>query len=232
MVCKITSDLHGFLPEITDPFDLLIIAGDITPATRGFHSKKVQKDWVLNKFKTWIDKLPYKDVMSRVFIVPGNHDFVFEELSTPERLELESTLGFRCKLLIHEEITFKCEFKHIRIFGTPYCKIFGTWAFMHDNDYLKEKYNQIPKGLDILISHDPPTLCDLGKIHQGWNQGVQAGNSLLAERILEIKPKYVFAGHIHSGNHNLTEYQGIQLANVSISDEHYDPVYPILTIEL
>jgi Icc-related predicted phosphoesterase len=230
------SDCHGELPNIKKVFDLLLIAGDITPAKYGYHSKKIQKEWLFNEFKQWIDALPYNSEQSKVFLVPGNHDFVFENLSPFERLEIEQKLGYRVELLIHEEKKF-CynqdnEFKELRIFGTPYCKIFGRWAFMHEDDFLEKAFSEIPEGLDILITHDPPTLNNMGKITQGRQIGKDAGNSILTKYVLEKKPKYLFSGHIHSGNHNFTECEGIMMANGSYVDETYIPWYSVLQFEI
>lgn len=238
MIVKAVSDIHGNLPKIEDEFDLLLIAGDITPALWGYYSKSVQWDWIIDEFKLWIDSLPYRTSWSKVFIVPGNHDKVFENLSNPERLELQLKLGGRCELLIHEEkifteITEDNKTIDYRIFGTPYCKMFGSWAFMKYDSFLKERFNEIPEGLDFLVTHDPPTLNGMGKITQGCQKGKEAGNELLSKRILEVKPKFVFSGHIHSGNHNLEEVEGIQMANVAYVDENYDPWdKEILTIEV
>lgn len=228
MIVKAVSDLHGNLPIITEEFDLLLLAGDITPAEWGYGSKGVQWDWLSNEFKNWIDTLPYKHSWSKVFIVPGNHDKVFEALTDAERIELEHMLGARCVLLIHEEKTFTAvaedeSLVDYRIFGTPYCKVFGTWSFMRYDSFLRTAFAEIPEGLDFLVTHDPPTLNDLGKITQGRQKGKEAGNEILAERILEVKPKYVFSGHIHSGNHKFEEYEGIKMANVAYVNEYYEP---------
>lgn len=235
---KVFSDNHGYLPRITEEFDLLLIAGDITPAEWGYGSKKVQWDWLCNEFKEWLDSLPYKKTWSKVFIVPGNHDKVFENLTEAERLELERILGGHCELLIHEEKVFTAVDEdntliNYRIFGTPYCKMFGNWSFMKYDSFLKEAFTEIPEGLDFLVTHDPPTLNGLGKISQGHQKGKNAGNSILAERVLEVKPKYLFSGHIHSGNHSFEEYQGIKMANVAYVDEYYEPwSTEILTFEV
>lgn len=228
------SDGHGNLPVITDEFDVLVIAGDITPAQWGFYNPRIQKEWLLDEFKTWVEKLPFKNVWSKVFLVPGNHDCLFENLMEGEKMELERTFNGRVKILIHEEyiLTAMDDLmgeREIHIFGTPYCKVFGNWAFMRYDSFLEEKFNEIPENLDILITHDPPTLNGLGKITQGRQKGKEAGNEILAKRLLEIKPKYVFSGHIHSGNHKFEEYEGMLMANVALVDENYDAVNNVLT---
>ena len=58
---------------------------------------------------------------------------------------------------------------------------------------------------------------------------VDAGNNVLASAILDKKPKYAFCGHIHEGNHQLTEAGESKIANVSILDDtysiNYEPLY-------
>jgi Icc-related predicted phosphoesterase len=228
------SDGHGNLPVITDEFDLLVIAGDITPAQWGFYNPRIQKEWLLDEFKAWVDNLPFKDVWSKVILVPGNHDCFFENLMDGEKAELEHVFNGRVKILIHEEYTFTAMDglmgeREIKIFGTPYCKVFGNWAFMRYDSFLEERFNEIPDNLDILITHDPPALNELGTIKQGRQRGKEAGNEILAKRLLEIKPKYVFSGHIHSGNHKFEEYEGMLMANVALVDENYDAVNNVLT---
>lgn len=237
IIGKAFSDGHGNLPVITDEFDILVIAGDITPAQWGFYNPRIQKDWLLDEFKQWVENLPFKNAWSKVILVPGNHDCLFENLMEGEKLELEQYFGGRVKILIHEEYDFTVldelvGERTIKIFGTPYCKVFGNWAFMRYDSFLEERFNEIPENLDILISHDPPKLNNLGKIHQGRQKGKEAGNEILAKRLLEIKPKHVFVGHIHSGNHKYELYEGMLMANVAVVDENYDPVYNVLTFHI
>ena len=86
---------------------------------------------------------------------------------------------------------------------------------MVSNDKLEEKYSEIPEGTDILISHDSPTINNLGLIQEGWNEGVDAGNIVLDKYIRERKPRYFFSGHIHSGNHNFEDVN----VNEGVGDE-------------
>ena len=43
------SDIHGFLPEITEPADVLLIAGDISPLHIQFN-KPAMKIWIETEF--------------------------------------------------------------------------------------------------------------------------------------------------------------------------------------
>lgn len=62
------SDLHGFLPEVTEAADIAIIAGDISPVDIQFN-KPAMKIWMETKFAEWVKSLP----VDRVFLVAGNH---------------------------------------------------------------------------------------------------------------------------------------------------------------
>ena len=85
---------------------------------------------------------------------------------------------------------------------------------------------QIPEDCDILLTHDAPDINNLGLILSGFNAGTNAGNTVLAEAIKEKKPKYVFCGHIHSGNHVFQNVDGTWMTNVSYVSESYYPYYP------
>jgi Icc-related predicted phosphoesterase len=232
----VTSDLHGYLPEI-EPCDILCICGDICPTTN--HSLEFQKSWLENEFFNWC-----KNLHTEIIFIAGNHDFIFQNEEykkqlfpkieipkyTSERI-IQSQKGiltsyWPATYLENESITIHMD-QTIKIFGTPYCKQFGNWAFMRDNKTLDDKYSEIPDDVDILLSHDAPRLLDAGVILDSDDQ-FNAGNPILADYVLVRKPKYVFCGHIHSGNHNLQTVENTQIANVSLVDENYQPVNKVL----
>lgn len=112
----------------------------------------------------------------------------------------------------------------LKIFGTPYCKIFGNWAFMRDNSKLKNKYSEIPVGVDILMSHDAPTIGYTGWILDNSFSSVDnVGNPVLSEAILDKKPAWSICGHIHSGKHTPEAIGDTSFVNVSYVDERYNP---------
>lgn len=229
---KITavSDLHGNLIDI-EPCDILLIAGDISPLD-------IQKDhiqmtkWFFNEFYDWIQKIPCWNII----LVPGNHDFWFEKFIKQSKMNLWHKLT----ILINDETTVYAsngyEHEEVRIFGTPYCKDFGNWAFMPGNDKLPELYDKIPEDIDIRICHDSPLIGYVGNIMEKadktYPNGIPAGNQYLANAIFDKRPKYVLSGHIHSGDHTLKEYVEVKLANVSILDESYNIAYKPLTFEI
>lgn len=219
MKIAVTSDLHGFLPEIEE-CDLLLICGDIMPLH--YQCNLIASNaWLQTVFLPWCRDCPAKHV---VFIA-GNHDWFMERRAGTMKEIMQNWSKYNVYYLCNQSI----EIDGLKIFGTPYCKQFGNWAFMRDNEMLKNLYAEIPEGLDILISHDAPDLCGAGDILER-DPIVNAGNQILAEAIVEKKPKYAFCGHIHSGNHNLTKNGDTYVANVSYVNEQYEPYYPILCI--
>lgn len=230
MKVLVTSDLHGYLPKIDTQFDLLLICGDICPFEN--HNTSFQEKWLNEVFANWIKYLPYRDFMSRVVCIAGNHDLFFERTNKAKLNTFISNCGVHFIYLKNESYDFDYsvneDINTIKIFGTPYCKQFGNWAFMRDNEKLTNYYNQIPDNVDILISHDAADFNNLGLIQQGPQTNKNVGNSILANAIIEKKPKYYFCGHIHSGNHNFEEVNGIKCANVALMDERYEPINKIL----
>jgi len=239
----VTSDTHGYLPEITEEFDLFLICGDVCPAHDHYFS--YQKEWFETVFVEWVKQLPFKGPWAQVVMTWGNHDMLGERLTKPQLEELRLKSDGKLVILKNEAYDFQYldgdDVKTVKIFGTPYCKIFGSWAFMVSPEKLHEKYSKIPEGLDILISHDSPHINNLGLIQDGWNAGEDAGNFILDEYIREKAPRYFFSGHIHSGNHNFElvnvaanpdeEEKIVKMANVSYINERYWPSYGVLSFD-
>jgi hypothetical protein len=236
------SDLHGYLPPITEGFDLLLVGGDICPAHS--HYNYFQRAWLSTEFVEWVKGLPFNDDNSRVVFIGGNHDCYLDEEPNPNKGDFSSIYtdiikpcGDRLIYLEDDEYTFEKmdddgQTETLKIYGTPWCKIFGNWWFMRNNEFLKMAYDAIPEGLDILLTHDAPALPPHGIISQGPWSGTDAGNKILAEAIREKKPRYAFYGHIHSSSHEMTEIDGTGVRCLSVMDESYSPVYSPMVIEI
>ena len=220
-ICAI-SDLHGTLPKI-EKCDILLIAGDITP-------HRFAEAWILKDFIKWINDLP----CTHVIAVWGNHDFIGYNYP-----DIEKTLGKKTKqkieFLNNETTTIYDDIGNsISIFGSPWCHIFGNWAFMISDNMLQVMYDKMPKTCDIVLTHDAPAIGDIGVITQGRHAGENAGNKVLAEIIKSRNVKYSISGHIHSSNHTLETKKGsnTKFATVSILDENYNHVYEPLYFEI
>lgn len=227
------SDLHGTLPVIEEEADILIIAGDIVPLDIQFNKPACQ-DWLFGEFVDWANALP----VERVFVVAGNHDALMETWKTnTKRLQLvNASVGKMIIYLCNESYDYIDKNGEIwTIFGTPYCHQFGNWPFMRSEEILEEKFKALPEEVDIIISHDPPYGvgfhdCILEKAYSRSIGPEHVGNLPLRKQLEKTKFKWLFCGHIHSGDHNPSEFMGGNVVNVSINNEHYTATYePFIT---
>lgn len=81
----------------------------------------------------------------------------------------------------------------INIYGSPWQPWYHDWAFnLERGEEIKKKWDLIPQGVDVLITHGPPH-----KILDKTIEGVDAGCEMLVEAIKRVKPKIHVFGHIH-----------------------------------
>ena len=232
MKIAVISDLHGHLPiypssywESIEECELLLICGDILPLH--CQSKAIaSRLWLTDDFKPWATSLP----VEQVFFIAGNHDFWLERNDLMAHQIFSS--HDKVRYLKNEYIDYIStqDAKVYRIFGTPYCHQFGSWAFMRDEETLVKKFKVIPDNADILISHDAPygtsDIC-----FQGFSSG-HIGCPELRDAIIEHKPKYNFHGHLHSSNHEEEILGETKVFNTSILDEGYNLIYKPLIIRI
>lgn len=228
-VC-VMSDLHGYLPVAHDAAEITLICGDIVPLNIQSNMDK-SREWLKTRFTYWANNWP----SSKIYFIAGNHDFVFER-GWNATLSIELNRLSNGKLIYLDSKTTE-EYIDTQgnvhtIYGTPFCHVFGNWAFMYSDEALEELYKRIPENCEIVISHDAADINDMGMVPPNvWhpNDFVNAGNAILARYIIERSPKYYFCGHIHDGNHTISNIEGITMANVSILDDsyrfHYEPIY-------
>lgn len=225
-VCAV-SDLHGDLIDIK-PCDLVLICGDSVPLNIQSSTNRTKK-WYKEKFIKWAENLPCE----KVIFIAGNHELGFKghQIIYENLFPASNKITYLC----HKEYIFTHNGKDYRIFGTPYCKKFGDWAFMYPDDVLKQIFNEIPEGLDILITHDAPYgVSDIVlQSSCSWYDGkTHLGNIPLREAILEKKPKIVVHGHIHSSSREFENLGISKVINCSIVNENYSPVYAPIVFEL
>jgi predicted phosphodiesterase len=199
------SDLHGTLPSIP-PCDLLLIAGDVCPATG--HSIARQASWLDTDFRRWLGQVPARKIIG----VAGNHDFIFEQApqQVPDGLPW---------VYLQDSGT---RWEGLSIWGTPWQPWFFDWAFnLYERD-LAAKWQLIPEGTDVLVLHGPPF---------GYGDGVprdegieHTGSRSLLERIQLVAPRVAVFGHIHEGRGEWQVGRTL-LANVTILDEGYRHVH-------
>ena len=232
-ICSI-SDLHGNL--ICYPSDywkdlweceVLFICGDILPLEVQ-HDMIKSIEWLTEEFIPWAESLP----VEKVFFIAGNHDFWFERNDVAaHKLFPQSQKITYLKNELVEYISSQ-DSKTYKIFGSPYCKIFGLWAFMRSADLLIKKFNEIPENVDILVTHDAPygtsDICLSGK----WSNGKHIGNPQLQDIVIDRKPRYHFHGHLHSSNHEEELLGETKVFNTSILNERYLIMYDPLIMRI
>ena len=202
------SDTHGHHEKQTIPEDteLLICSGDVTN-----HIDPVRNFYEMDKFVKWWNAI---DVPNKVF-VPGNHDAAIEH--GMGRALIDDMDGL---FLEHQEGEI-CGYK---VFGSPYCPIFGRWPYMKTNDFLERAWNQIPDETEILITHCPPEgVRDevQRQVYMSVNHFIdKCGCPHLANKMWEIKPILHCFGHIHEGrgtpNHGVHQEYGTIFSNASM----------------
>jgi hypothetical protein len=139
-----TSDLHGYLPEIP-PCDVFLLAGDVVPAHN--HKLAFQRNWILEEFRPWLEKVKERSGAQHMFMCWGNHDHIGQE-------EPGIKYGLPIEVLTDELQEFVCNGDTWRIWGSPWTKRFFDWSFNMDPEPLAELHSKIPP-CDIVITHGP-----------------------------------------------------------------------------
>ena len=233
------SDIHGDLPELPE-CDVVCCAGDISPLE--YQTDQTQMlGWFYLVFLPWVESLPCK----KFVMVAGNHDFFLQNI---HRRLIDESDGYRrytwrsasdvMKKLLpgnlrgkYNKLVYLCdssyEYEGHRFYGTPWIRDLSGWAFYQDNDSLMEKYRNIPKQCDVIITHMPPKIEGLGEVIQGgcFNTGTDYGSPELAEVLKTRDFKYALCGHVHSGQHLPVDFDGKKLVNVSLKNEDYKESY-------
>lgn len=173
------SDTHGFNEKIPVPEgDLLIHCGDAT------NEGTIQE---VGAFTSWFGNLPHKH---KVFVA-GNHDWLFQK---QPGLAKQMCLDYGITYLEDRGTTIE----GLHIYGTPWTPNFMEWAFMLDEEEdLYEKFQHIPSGLDILVTHGPP-FGVLDEVRDNYKLRY-CGSKALKDVVEKQKPRVHAFGHIHMG---------------------------------
>lgn len=220
LICGM-SDLHGFLPKVK-PCGIVVICGDIFPLSIQ-HDLSACERWLLNDFKNWAEDLPCKSVV----LIAGNHDLYFEKYGKYIAENDEAKISD--KIIYLQDSS--CYVEGLHIYGCPWCTGPFGWPFCPDEHMpdVNEKYKAIP-DCDILLTHQPPKVADLGCSYPGDLYRMKDfGSDRLLNAIYDKKIIANFCGHIHTGQHNGVQYPVIghdtMYYNVSILDENYAQTY-------
>jgi predicted phosphodiesterase len=196
--------------------DLLIHAGDIMNS--GYIAHEV------TDFCKWFEAQDY-DVCT---FIAGNHDRIFE-LNPDVASQIVNSYGVD---YIQDDSFEYGDFpdEMVKIYGSPWQPEFYNWAFNlpRRGDELKEKWDNIPEDVDILVTHGPPQ-GHLDISGPPYNEG-DLGCELLRVRVDKIKPKIHVFGHIH-GSYGYKFYNGTHFINASVLNERYAPVNAPVTAD-
>jgi len=166
------SDTHGMHRDLEIPDgDVLVHAGDLTS-----HGQLEQ----VAAFDDFLGALPHPHKV----LIAGNHDFCFER-----EPEASRALITNATYLQDEEATVGS----LRFYGSPWQPWFFDFAFnLQRGPELAAKWDLIPQGIDVLITHGPP----LGHGDRVAS-GKQEGCADLLQAVRRIRPGLHLFGHIH-----------------------------------
>ena len=207
---KITfiSDTHTKHHQVTSQLpggDLLIHTGDFS--SRGYKHE-------VNGFFDWFNSL---DNYTNKIVIAGNHDLMFEDDPMFAK-DIMSNYPNVTYLQDDLEVIGENYQSSVKVWGSPWQPEFYNWAFNlpRNGEELKEKWDMIPVGVDILMTHGPPW----GHLDTVVGQSMNLGCELLTERLKVVKPKIHVFGHIHSG-YGYKFHEGTHYFNAAVLGEDY-----------
>lgn len=208
--------IHGHYP-ILEGGDLLIVTGDLT-------ARDTDKEHLV--FIEWLFySQKYENKYKKVIYIAGNHDG-FLDPKTKRYGQIKTISDLNVEYLCNSGT----EFEGLKIWGIPHSLLFDgvnpkCTAFMETEEELKEKYDLIPEGIDILISHSPP----YGILDQNIH-GEHCGSISLRNAMMRVKPKYLICSHIHEQGGKEVDLITTKVINCSHMNERYKPVNKPITI--
>jgi Icc-related predicted phosphoesterase len=188
----VISDTHGNHDFHVPEGDILIHAGDFT--RRGTMDE-------LRLFDAFLRRQPHP----HKFVVSGNHDHCAQENQGAPHALLENAVH------LLDASAVACGLK---IYGSPWQPWFMNGAFnLWKKTALREKWDLIPEGIDILITHTPPYDI-LDRTQFGWRVGCDE----LRAAVERVAPRLHVFGHIHEAYGRMrkgtTEFVNAALCNL------------------
>ncbi len=214
------ADTHTLHRQL-DPMpagDVLLVAGDFC----GLGKEREVED-----FNSWLALLPY----AVKIVVAGNHDMIFQTRPSDARRLLT-----HAKYLQDDETSIRpsllgrpyTEGWSLGIYGSPWQPKFYDWAFNlpRGGEALRDRWRQIPTGIDVLVTHGPPQ-----DVMDQDLRGGRAGCEVLRDELVRIRPRLHVFGHLHS-THGVVERDGTIYVNASIADDRYEVHREPIVIDL
>lgn len=164
------------------------------------HCGDFTKNGTQSELQNFINWLAHLPIQYKIIIV-GNHDPIIDtyQASLFQR-------DHNITVLRDNQITLNSELT-----------IGGYWNFF-----------DIPKSLDILVTHYPPKgILDEVPAYSRFNNNqdsVSIGNSKLLDQVLTQKPKYHLFGHNHNQGGLSVKYGSTTYINCAVLDDSYNLV--------
>jgi 3',5'-cyclic AMP phosphodiesterase CpdA len=241
------SDSHTMLSKPQDGVPIVVPDGDVL-----IHAGDLTFTGVLEEVRAElkaISALPHR----RKIVVPGNHDFFFDERFMDghifRRWRIDRPISVQELLAEFPDIDVLIDRSTMvgkyKVHGSPWQPAFYDWAFQFSagekgRQEAKMRWATIPLDTNILVTHTPPwgilDIVDFEHRHQGDNR---AGDYLLRTRIEDLKQLrlHVF-GHLHAGYGNidlpLDGHGGepTTFVNAALNTNSYVPLNKPIVIDL
>jgi Icc-related predicted phosphoesterase len=164
-------------------------------------------------FDDWLAGLPHPHKL----VIAGNHDFCFErQPAESERLIKHA------HYLRDTGVTLA----GLRFYGSPWQPWFFDWAFnLKRGPEIRAKWDLIPEGVDVLITHGPPA--GHGDL---TTRGDRAGCADLLDALDRVRPRLHVFGHIHEG-YGQTLAGATRCINASICNVNYAPANAAIVVD-
>jgi Icc-related predicted phosphoesterase len=194
------SDLHGSYRDLPpmNAVDVVVVAGDFLAS--GKHVAELQD------FASWVGGLRARHKV----VVAGNHDLILEEMGR-EAAECMFPAD------VHYLQDTGVDLEGVRFYGSPWTPRFYDWAFMKPDVDLQAIWNQVPVGLDVLVTHGPP----LGSLDWVKRAGGVGSKSLAEAIATRCRPRVHLFGHIHEWGGYVQVRDGTAYFNVATMDPYY-----------
>jgi predicted phosphodiesterase len=207
VVCLSDTHLrHRSYPINVPECDLLIHSGD---ALIGGDEGE------LLEFFEWFSGLPARH---KVYVA-GNHDVLFEKDPA------------RARACVPGDVTYLqdsgVEIEGLKVWGSPWQPEFQNWAFnLPRGQALREKWAKMPSGLDILVTHTPPSW-----VLDENAYGDSVGCEELRRAIDKRPPRLHVFGHIHGG-YGVRKVGPTLHVNAAICDEAYRATHSPIVLKM
>lgn len=211
---------------------LKIPAGDVLLHAGDFSDIGQPKD--IEKFGLFLSDLPHQHKV----VIAGNHDLTFDtknygilwkRFRHPKQFDSQqlkdSIISLPNVIYLEDSGTV---INGIKIWGSPWQPEFCDWAFnLPRGEACLAKWDLIPEGTDILITHGPP----VGHGDLLFNGGRAGCVDLLDTIQKRVKPKYHVFGHIHEGYGTTTDGT-TTFINCSVCTYNYKPLNSPIIFDL